>query len=701
MRPSLLDPLFSPVSAVGGIGPKTLPLFQKLLGSGRSLPVRVLDLLLHVPSHGIDRRVHSSIATAPLDQIVTVKVTVEEHRPPASTRARAPHRVLVGDETGDMQLAFFHGRSHALQQMLPVGAARWVSGRLELYDGMRQMTHPDRILAQDQIASLQAVEPVYPVTEGLTSRVVAKATAAALKRLPTLPEWLDPSVLLRRGWPTCVDAMRALHIPQDLSVYEEHAPARERLAYDELLASQLALVLVRAQAKRAAGRSTRGTGEARRQVLDRLGFELTDGQRAAISDIEADMASEQRMLRLLQGDVGSGKTIVGFMAMLIAVEAGRQAALMAPTEILARQHFQRLAPLAAAAGVTIRLLTGRDRPAERKEAREALAAGTIDIAVGTHALFQEGVSFRDLAIAIVDEQHRFGVQQRLALGSKGNGVDLLVMTATPIPRTLVLTVFGDMDVSILREKPAGRQPIDTRIVPIERLDDVVAALSRAVDAGQQAYWVAPLVEESDELDLTAAVERQAMLATVFGDTVGLLHGQMPGPEKDAAMAAFQRGDTRILVATTVIEVGVDVPNATIMVIEHAERFGLAQLHQLRGRVGRGRGKSTCLLLYKSPLGDTARARLETLRATEDGFLIAEKDLALRGEGDVLGTRQSGAPVFRIASLERHAELIAMARDDAVLIHQRDPELASPRGQALRVLLYLFERDAGIRLLRAG
>ena len=474
-----------------------------------------------------------------------------------------------------------------------------------------------------------------------------------------------------------------------------------RLAYDELLASQLALVMVRAHMRETRGRASAGDGSIAKKILAQLPFSLTGSQTQAIAEINTDLSSDQRMLRLVQGDVGSGKTLVALLAMAHVVESGRQAALMAPTEILARQHYERLLPLGDAAGLRIALLTGRDRAAHRNQVLPALANGEIDIVIGTHALFQESVVFRDLALAVVDEQHRFGVHQRLALGDKGEAVDILVMTATPIPRTLVLTYFGDMDVSTLREKPAGRSPIETRAMPLERIDSVVDGIGRAIDKGARVYWVCPLVEESEEVDAAAAEDRFAHLAQSFPGRVGLVHGRMKGAEKDAAMSAFQRGDTQVLVATTVIEVGVDVPEATIMVIEHAERFGLAQLHQLRGRVGRGAAKSSCVLLYKQGSGEVAQARIEIMRETEDGFRIAEEDLRLRGEGEVLGTRQSGTPGFRLASLEIHGGLLAAARDDAALVLARDPHLQTERGKALRHLLYLFERDEAIRLMQAG
>jgi ATP-dependent DNA helicase RecG len=700
MRPSLLDPLFAPLTVVSGVGPKIAPLFDRLIArDGRG--ARVVDLLMHLPTGGIDRRLRPLLRDAPYGETVTVKVRIEAHRPSLSGRGKAPFRVLVSDDTADMELVFFNPRVGQIQSMLPVGSTRWLSGKLELFDGLRQMVHPERILDEQQLANLPPVEPIYPLTEGLGPRVVAKTARAALSRLPIFTEWQDAAVLAKRQWPTFSEAMRAVHDPVDLSAFSSASLMRQRLAYDELLANQLAIIMIRARMKKATGRPTVGNGKLEGKLRAALPFALTSGQEQALIEIGKDMAGHDRMLRLLQGDVGSGKTVVGILAMVRAVEAGRQAAMMAPTEILVRQHFERMQPLADTAGIRIALLTGRDKAAERRNTLEGLADGSIDMVVGTHALFQEQVIFRDLALAVVDEQHRFGVHQRLALSSKGDGVDLLVMTATPIPRTLVLTYFGDMDVSVLREKPAGRKPIDTRSVTLDRMDEVVTGIGRAIDGGAQVYWVCPLVAESELLDVSAAEDRFQHLKALFGDHVDMVHGQMPGPDKDRAVERFANGETRILVSTTVIEVGVDVPNASIMVIEHAERFGLSQLHQLRGRVGRGAKSSTCILLYKAPLGETAKSRIGIMRETEDGFRIAEEDLRLRGEGDVLGVKQSGAPGFRLADVAVHGDLLAMARDDAMLHHTRDPELSSERGRALRVLLYLFERDEAVKLLRAG
>ncbi|MGO9420685.1 ATP-dependent DNA helicase RecG [Roseiarcus sp.] len=699
MRPSLLDPLFAPAATLPGIGPKNAKLFDRMLD--RPQGARVVDVLFHLPYATLDRRSRPKIRDAVPGTVVTIQARVVEHRAPQTLRSRAPFKVLVEDDTGDVELVFFLANPEWVRARLPVGATRWISGKLELYDGVRQIVHPDRVMDAEELARLPAVEPVYALTEGLYQRTVARAADGALKRLPSLPEWIPEEALESLKLQGFAEALAAMHRPGAPEDVDPAGSAMTRLAYDELLSNQLALLLVRARMRKALGRAHVAEGTLGRRLEAALPFSLTGAQRQAVEEIRADLRAEKRMIRLLQGDVGSGKTVVALLAMAEVVEAGRQAAMMAPTEVLARQHFDRMAPLADTVGLRMALMTGRDKASKRRETLAALAAGKLDIAVGTHALFQENVVFADLGLAVVDEQHRFGVRQRLALADKGKAVDLLVMTATPIPRSLVLAYFGDMDVSALREKPPGRQPIDTRAMPIERIDEVVAGLSRALGQSARAYWICPLVEESETLDVAAAEDRAEALRSIFGGAVGLVHGRMAGPDKDAAMERFERGETKVLVATTVVEVGVDVSEATIMIVEHAERFGLAQLHQLRGRVGRGAGRSSCLLLYKGPLGETAKARIETLRATEDGFRIAEEDLRLRGEGDVLGARQAGAPGFRFARLDVHGALLARARRGAEAALALSDRLATDEGRALRLLLYLFERDEAAKLLEAG
>ncbi|SOC85654.1 ATP-dependent DNA helicase RecG [Ensifer adhaerens] len=701
MRPAILDPLFAPLSTLPGIGPRTGDLYAKLLDHENIDDCRVLDLVLHVPSSLIDRRNQPGIALSPEGAIVTIKGLVDRHQPPPRGNAAAPYRVFIHDDTGELALTYFRVKGNWLEKALPVGEDVIVSGKVNWFNGRPSMVHPDYAATVEDMDKLPLVEPVYRMTAGLSSKALRKTIEAAVERLPDLPEWLDGSLTSKHSFPSVKESFERLHHPRDASDLDMQAPARRRLAYDEFLAGQISLALVRQRLRKAAGIPVHATGELSSQIRRAMPFSLTGSQEAAVQAVLDDMAGEQRMLRLLQGDVGSGKTAVALMAMAAAVEAGGQAVLMAPTEILARQHLETIQKYTANTGISVLLLTGKMKAAERREALERIKSGEADIVIGTHALFQDNVNYSNLLLAVVDEQHRFGVHQRLRLTAKGLSPHMLVMTATPIPRTLVLAAFGDMDVSKLTEKPAGRKPIQTAVIPMERLSDIVERLRAATAEGKKAYWICPLVEESDVSDLMSAEERHAVLTKALRQRIGLVHGRMTAAEKDEAMALFKSGQTRLLVATTVIEVGVDVPDATIMVIEHAERFGLAQLHQLRGRVGRGDEASTCLLLYKGPLTENGRARLNIMRETEDGFLIAEEDLKLRGEGELLGTRQSGTPGFHLASLEAHGDLLEMARKDAAYILGKDPNLEGERGDRIRELLYFHRRDEAIRFLRAG
>ncbi len=702
MRPALLNPLFAPVTTLSGVGPKLDKLFRYLLG--RDETPRLVDLLLHLPASVIDRRARPKIRDVVPGTVVTLEVTVDRHRPTPARNHRAPHLVYASDETGDVVLTYFRAQPGYVEKLLPAGAKRYVSGTAQMYDGTLQITHPDRVVDEAGFAKLSGIDPVYPLTEGLQLGSLRRAIAQALQKLPELPEWIGPEVIRRCKFSPIAEALNRVHVPIELTDILPEGPFWSRLAFDELLAGQLALALVRAQLRRPAGDRHAGDGHLRNKIIDALPYALTSSQRQAAAAIAEDLRQPIRMLRLLQGDVGSGKTVVALLAAAAVTEAGRQAALMAPTEILARQHITTIAPLAARAGLEVAILTGREKGKERRDVLARLEAGEIDLLVGTHALIQDDVVFKALALAVVDEQHRFGVRERLALTAKGEAVDVLVLSATPIPRTLVLTYFGDMDVSELREKPAGRQPIDTRAVPNSRLGEVMDAVARALTGGKLVYWICPLVEQSEAEGiehLTNANERYESLQKRFGDRVGLVHGQMKGAEKDRVMAQFAAGEIGLLVATTVVEVGVDVPAASIMVIENAERFGLAQLHQLRGRIGRGAEASTCLLLYQEPLNAMSKARLKVIRETTDGFRIAEQDLKLRGEGDVLGVRQSGLPGYRIARSDVHAQLITQARDEALRIMKDNPRLKGARGEALRCLLYLFERDEALPLIGAG
>ncbi len=702
MRPPRLNPLFAPVTSLAGVGPKQDKLLRYLLG--RDETPRLVDLLFHLPSSVIDRRARPKIRDASPGAVVTLEVTVDRHRPPPPRNRRAPYLVYASDDTGDVVLTYFRAQPGYVEKLLPVGAKRYVSGTLQMYDGTPQIVHPDRVVDEKAFATLSGIDPVYSLTEGLALGALKRAIGQALAKLPDLPEWITPEVMRRCQFPPIREALTRVHQPIELTDILPDGPFWSRLAFDELLAGQLALALVRAQLRRPAGNRHAGDGHLRHKIIDALPYALTASQRQAAAAISDDLRQPVRMLRLLQGDVGSGKTVVALLAAAAVTEVGKQAALMAPTEILARQHIKTIAPLAERAGLRVAILTGREKGKERRELLGALEAGEIDLLVGTHALIQDDVVFKSLALVVVDEQHRFGVRERLALTSKGEAVDVLVLSATPIPRTLVLTYFGDMDVSELREKPAGRQPIDTRAVPDSRLEDVMDAVGRALSSGKLVYWICPLVEESEAEGtdhLTNATKRFESLQKRFGGKVGLVHGQMKGVEKDRVMAEFAAHEIGLLVATTVVEVGVDVPAASIMVIENAERFGLAQLHQLRGRIGRGAEASTCLLLYHEPLNEMSKARLRVIRETTDGFRIAEEDLRLRGEGDVLGVRQSGLPGYRIARSDVHAQLITQARDEALRIMKDNPKLAGERGEALRCLLYLFERDEAVPLIGAG
>ncbi|MCZ4273117.1 ATP-dependent DNA helicase RecG [Maritalea porphyrae] len=700
-RPDILNPLFAAVSTVKGVGPQLSKLMASFFGAPENQDAVLLDVLMHMPSGIIDRRQQPGVQFAQPGAISTFLLHIDRHIPPPRNNKRVPYRIEAHDESGEIVISYFAGRASWLEKTLPVGDKKYVSGLVTFYHGIPQLNHPDYIVDEDKFDDLPLVEPVYPLTSGLTSKKLQLATQHALSKLPDVPEWIGHSRLDLNGWPSFKTAMHQTHDPQTPAEAKIEGAARARMAYDEYFAGQLTLQLVRATMTRESGVQRLLTGKSTQKVREALPFKLTGGQEAAVTDIENDLRSNRKMARLVQGDVGSGKTVVALMAMAAMAEAGHQSALMAPTEILATQHYSTIAEIGEKAGLQVALLTGKMPAGERRAIQARIESGEIDIVVGTHALFQSSVVFKSLGLTVVDEQHRFGVHQRLALSEKGRKTELLVMTATPIPRTLVLTHFGDMDVSLLKEKPAGRQPIDTAILSSNEYERVIARLKAKVAEGAQAFWVCPLVEESENLNLVSAEDRHKALSQVFGDRVGLVHGRMKADEKQEVMERFQRNELSILVATTVIEVGVDVPNATIMIIEHAERFGLSQLHQLRGRVGRGDKRSACLLLHGDKLTEMAQARLKTIRATEDGFEIAERDLELRGQGDLLGTRQSGMPGFRIAIPDYHKDLLEIAHDDAVDLLERNPGLQGAEGEAARTLLYLFRKDLAIPLIRAG
>ena len=694
-RPEALFTLFAPLVALPGVGDKLAGLLKKKIGS------HVVDLLRHLPVGVIDRTKRPAIPNIEHGALVTLEVLVTKHDKPPR-QSRRPWRVFAENETGQIEIIFFRTKGDYVEKLLPLGQKRIISGRAEWFQHKVQIAHPDHVVAPEKAGQLPMYEPVYPLTAGLTPKMIQKAMQGGLERVPALPEWIDTSLLARFQWPTWDQAMQKVHRPERAHDLMPGSPERARLAYDELLANQMALAIVRHLSTREQGRVFAGDGQLRRQLIEHLPFTLTGAQDRVIREILTDQHQSDRMLRLVQGDVGAGKTLVALMAMLNVMETGAQSALLAPTEILARQHFASISAMLEPLGIKPGLLLGKMKAAEKRETLAGMANGGLPIVIGTHALLSDGVEFHDLGLAVVDEQHRFGVRQRLILGEKGQGVDVLVMTATPIPRTLAMTAYGDLMSSQIDEKPPGRKPITTTSLPIDRADDVIARLKTVLAEGKQAYWICPLVDESDVLDVQAAEERFTMLkAALPHANPQLVHGRMDAETRDAAMEDFRSGEAKLLVATTVVEVGVDVPQASIMIIEHAERFGLAQMHQLRGRVGRGHDASSCLLLYKAPLSETATARLNIMKDSNDGFRIAEEDLKLRGPGEVLGRRQSGDPEFTLADLAYHGDLLELARDQVHRILEENPTLEGTEGEHIKLLLALFERDRAVTYLAGG
>lgn len=693
MRPSILYPLFCEIEALKGVGARYAKLIKNLCGE------KIIDILFHLPYNITDRTATPPLIAAKDGKIWTGVVTITEHQPPATRKH--PYRIYCTDGTSELVLVFFKAYPDSLKKNYPAGEKRAISGKVEYFNGLWQMSHPDYVTFPEKLSEIARLEPVYPLTAGVTNKMLIKLGQEALQRVPELPEWLPPESLNDLEYISFQDAIKRLHNPKNIADLSPSSTARRRLAYDEILSNQLALAFTRQKFKQKHGREFKGTGELYQKIHSNLPFALTSAQENALKEITADQQAPYKMLRLLQGDVGSGKTVVALLSMLKVIEDGAQAALMAPTEILAKQHFETITSLCQNQNINIGLLTGKMKAKEKREVCEKLASGEINIIIGTHALFTESVIFKDLGYIVIDEQHRFGVNQRLALSAKGEKCDVLVMTATPIPRSLLLTAYGDMDYSKINELPKGRKPAQTVIMNTNKMPDIINALKKKLAEGTRAYWVCPLVEESEKSDLAAATERYEMLQKQFGDSVGLIHGKMKEAEKDAVMEEFKQGKKTLLVATTVIEVGVNVPEATIMIIEHAERFGLAQLHQLRGRIKRGNEAGSCLLLYGYPLSAVAKERLNIMKQTEDGFYIAEKDLELRGGGELLGTRQSGFTEFKLAVMPYHQDLLLKARDDAAKIIKTDFLLETQRGKALKNLLYLFEQNEAVKTYLAG
>ena len=693
VSPPALAALLAPARLPKGARKDALGLIAKVAGGGL-----VRDLVFLPPNSAIDRRLRVPIGETQDGDIATIEAEVDGYVP---AYKNLPHRIRLRDETGFLSVAYFRGNKEMFERMWPVGQKRLVSGTVTFYDGMRQMLHPDHVVDPDRGEAPPPVEPIYPLTQGLAGRTLARTILGALDTVPEAPEWLEPSTVKAHDWPDFRTALEHIHRPTSPEDVAPESAFRTRLAYDELFARQCALRLRRQHRRKEPGRAVTGDGALADKIIESLPFSPTGAQQRSVKEIYADMSEPAPMLRLLQGDVGSGKTLVAALAMARAAEAGLQSAMMAPTDLLARQHGVTLAPLLEAAGISMAVLTGRDKPKDRRAIMEKMAAGEIAVVVGTHALFQDDVSFKDLGLIVIDEQHRFGVSDRMRMVAKGFAPHVLVMSATPIPRTLALSIHGDMDISILDEKPPGRQPIRTVAMPTTRAHEIMDAIREATARGERAYWVCPLIEESEAVDLAAVEDRYEELKALFGKGVEIVHGRISPTAREQAMERFRSGESSVMVATTVIEVGVNVPEATIMVIEHAERFGLAQLHQLRGRVGRGDKRGSCILLWKPPLGVAAKERLDTLRQNDDGFAIAETDFKMRGAGDVLGTQQSGLPPFRLVSPEAHADMLGAADKEARLSIERDPDLKTPRGQAVRLVLNIFGYADAAELARSG
>ena len=702
MRPEILNPLFSRVSALSGVGIKIGPKFDKLLVDEKSKKqATVLDLLFHLPIGIHDFFEVANLIDAPLNTLISIKLEITNHIGRQGRNINGPYSIIGTDHTESVELKFFSKKLDWLAQAMPIGSTFWICGEIEIYDGKKQIVHPEYILKDEDYLKFSRNVPVYKLTDGLSKKNLIKTIDKAFNLLPTLPEWHNNKIIQDNKFPKFHEALKQAHHPNNPSALGDQDPARQRLALDELLANQLALGLVRNNVKQNIGKNRNCSQILSNKIESNLPYNLTKAQKIVRKEIFKDMMSSCKMLRLLQGDVGSGKTIVALLAIADAIESGCQAALIAPTEVLATQHYTKIHEIVQSFGIRLEILTGSTKSSERNKICSNLKDGNIDLIIGTHALLQEDIIFHNLGLAVIDEQHKFGVQQRIIFSKKGQFVDILVMTATPIPRTLAMTMFGDMDISYLDEKPKFRAQITTRVAPLSRINEVISSLKNAINNGSRCYWICPLVDENDDLDAMAVNKRAEELRVYFGDCVGVIHGKLKNNEKDRAIELFKNGDTKVLVGTTVVEVGIDIPEANIIVIEHAERFGLSQLHQLRGRVGRGTTESSCLLLYRGPLSEMAKARLMTIRQNDNGFQIAEEDLRLRGEGELLGLRQSGLPSLRLANLESHARLLAMANDDVALFLKQDPNLSTERGKAMQILLYLFEKNNPLSLLQSG
>ena len=692
MRPAHLDLLLSPINKLKGVGPKLENIINKL---GIKLNVH---FLWHFPYRIIEKKYYENIHDAPINQLVTLKIEVIKHYP--SKFRRQPYRVSCLANETPIDIVYFNARHPVVRSVLPVKNIKMISGKLEFFKNKFQITHPSSIENISDIQLLREKEPVYSLTAGLNMKSFIKLSNQVLQSVPDLGEWINKTLIEKYKFTSWKDAVEKLHNPEIDDTYSEKNNYRRRLAFDELFAHQLAICIVRTIDNRKKSISFKSDGNFKNKLIKNLEFKLTNSQLKVLNEIQSDLFSNKQMIRLLQGDVGSGKTIVALISMLTVIESGYQVTLMAPTSILAYQHYENISKLINKLPIDIDILTGKDKGRKRLEKLEKIKSGDTKIIIGTHALIQEGVNFNKLGLSVIDEQHRFGVYQRMAFNYKGFRPSILVMSATPIPRTLTLAAYGDMDESRLIEKPIGRKPIKTSVLTLKKEKNLIERIKNKINNSyDKFFWVCPLIEESQELDLKAATDRYNSLNKLFKNQVLLIHGQLNEKEKEDTMEKFKNEDYRILVATTVIEVGIDIKSATTIIIEHAERCGLAQLHQLRGRVGRNNEESYCILLHKENINDTAKKRLNIMTETNDGFLIAEEDLKIRGPGEILGKRQSGLPSFNVADLSYDGDLLEEAKLNAEIIINNDPRLENNKN--LRDLLYIHERDTAIRTLNAG
>jgi len=694
MRPAHLDLLLSPINKLKGVGPKLQNIINKL---GIHLNVH---FLWHFPYKIIEKKYYENIHDAPINQLVTLKIEIIKHYP--SKFRRQPYRVSCLANETPLDIVYFNARHPVVRSILPVKSIRMISGKLEFFKNKFQITHPSSIENISDIQLLREKEPVYSLTAGLNMKSFIKISNQVLHLLPNLKEWIDERLLKKYNFVSWKEAVKQLHNPNIEDTYSEKNFFRRRLAFDELFAHQLAIFIIRTIDNKKTSIPFTNNNKLKNNLINNLEFKLTNSQLIVINEIQKDLESNHQMIRLLQGDVGSGKTIVALISMLTVIESGFQTTLMAPTSILAYQHYENISKLIQDLPIKIDILTGKDKGKTRIEKLNKINNGDTQIVIGTHALIQDGVNFKKLGLSVIDEQHRFGVYQRMAFNYKGFRPSILVMSATPIPRTLTLAAYGDMDESRLIDKPIGRKPIVTTSLILKKEKNLIERIKKKINnSNDKFFWVCPLIEESQELDLKAATDRYNVLNKIFKKKVMLIHGQLSEKEKESTMEKFKNEDFRILVATTVIEVGIDIKSATTIIIEHAERFGLAQLHQLRGRVGRNNEESFCVLLHKENLNDTAKKRIHIMTETNDGFLISEEDLKIRGPGEILGKRQSGLPSFNVADLSYDGDLLEEARLYANNIITNDPKLEKDGNKNLKDLLYIQERDTAIRTLSAG